>query len=90
MKLLLISDVHHFSTYDIFKGYDEAFKKLNISYDKIDINGNLYKTYTVYHGLGLNNNQIFKTLMFLVTNIKVSREDLSFINGYCYVSIGIN
>lgn len=32
-KLLLVSDIHHFSTRDMFDGYDESFKQLGINYD---------------------------------------------------------
>jgi hypothetical protein len=37
MKLLLISDVHHFSTYDCFVGYREALTKLEIPFEYIDL-----------------------------------------------------
>jgi hypothetical protein len=36
-KILLISDPHHFSTKDMFDGYCEAFKHLNVCYDTIPI-----------------------------------------------------
>lgn len=37
MKVYIISDVHHFSTLDVFNGYKEGFKKLGIQYDVADM-----------------------------------------------------
>jgi hypothetical protein len=37
MKILLVSDVHHFSTYDVFKGYIDAFNKLEVPFEIVDL-----------------------------------------------------
>jgi len=37
MKILLVSDIHHFSTLDIYNGYDEALRSLNINYEVVPV-----------------------------------------------------
>lgn len=37
MKILLISDVHHFSTKDVFDGYVAAFKQLGVDFEFVDM-----------------------------------------------------
>lgn len=52
MKILLVSDPHHFSVYDNFVGYKEAFSKLNISFDVADIT-EVLKFYSAEFSWGL-------------------------------------
>jgi hypothetical protein len=37
VKVLLVSDIHHFSTFDCFVGYCQAFKKMGIDFDVINM-----------------------------------------------------
>ena len=37
MRILLVSDIHHFSTLDVYNGYVEGFRELNIPFDVVDL-----------------------------------------------------
>jgi len=37
MKILLVSDIHHFSTYDVFNGYSQSLSAMKIPFDTADM-----------------------------------------------------
>jgi hypothetical protein len=72
MNLLLIGDLHHFSTYDVFSGYRDAFKKLGIPFDSADLT-ELIKYYSMEMSWGL--------VLAKMLNVESNFTHILFISG---------
>lgn len=77
MKILLVSDVHHFSTLDVYKGYVEAFKKLKIDFEVCEIHS-LVKMSSI---LGMTTDGAFGMCMAKMLNKENGFTHILFISG---------
>lgn len=77
MKILLVSDVHHFSTLDVYRGYVEAFKKLKVDFDLCEIHS-LVRMSSV---LGMTTDGAFGMCMAKMLNVDNGFTHILFVSG---------